>query len=94
MQDVPLNPSQWATDVGALAAVVGFAVSFIRKHLAPGLDGLAVVGTSLAVGVAAAYGLDLAGYRVPEHPFAYGLQAGLVASGATAYLKNLLKVGK
>lgn len=83
--------SKWFTDAATLAAVVAFLVSTIRKHLWKALDGPYVVGVSSALGVALSYLGQSLGYQVQAHPLAYGVAAGLMASGFTDYARALLK---
>jgi len=92
MEPIPPDVSTWFADAAALAAVVAFAVTFIRKHLWKGLDGPLVPAVSALLGVALSYAGTLLGYQPPVHPAVYGLSAGLIASGATDYARTLLKV--
>lgn len=91
--DVPTDVSSWFTDTAALAAVVAFVVSLLRKHLLRQVDGPAVVALSAAVGVALAYAGQYLGYTLPQHPVVYGITAGLLASGGVDFLKKLLPQG-
>lgn len=84
------EPSKWFTDAATLAAVVAFLVSTVRKHLWKTLDGPFVVGVSVALGVALSYLGQLLGYQLQTHPIAYGVSAGLMASGFTDYARTLL----
>lgn len=85
---IPTDIASWFTDTAALAAVVAALVALIRKHVLRSLDGVAVVGLSLALGVGLAYLGHRMGYVGPDW-FSFGLMAGLGASGGTAYLKSL-----
>ena len=87
-EDIPTDIAAWFTDVASLAAVVAALVALARKHLWRSLDGVAVVGLSLALGVALAYLGHRMGYVGPDW-ITFGLMAGLGASGGTAYLKSL-----
>ena len=87
-EGIPTDIAAWFTDVASLAAVVAGLVALIRKHLWRSLNGIAVVGLSLVLGVALAYLGHRMGYVGPDW-FSFGLMAGLGASGGTAYLKSL-----
>ncbi|GAA6745338.1 MAG: hypothetical protein ACK4G4_12235 [Thermus sp.] len=87
-EGIPTDIASWFTDVASLAAVVAASVALIRKHVLRSLNGVAVVGLSLALGVALAYLGHRMGYVGPDW-LAFGLMAGLGASGGTAYLKSL-----
>jgi len=91
--DIPTDIAAWFADVASLAAVVAALVALARKHLWRSLDGVAVVGLSLALGVALAYLGHRMGYVGPDW-ITFGLMAGLGASGGTAYLKSLAGGGK
>lgn len=90
--DIPTDISSWFADVASLAAVVAALTALIRKHVLRSLDGVAVVGLSLALGVALAYLGHRMGYVGPDW-IAFGLMAGLGASGGTAYLQGLTRSG-
>lgn len=87
--DIPTDISEWFRDTAALAAVVVSVVALIRKHIWKTLDGLYVVALSLVVGVALAYFGHRLGY-VGGDWLAFGIMAGLGASGATAWLKGVV----
>lgn len=91
--DIPTDVSSWFTDAAALAAVVAFVVSLLRKHLLRQVDGPAVVALSAAVGVVLAYAGQRLGYALPQHPVVYGVTAGLLASGGVDFLKKVLPQG-
>lgn len=91
-EDIPTDIAAWFSDVASLAAVVAALVALARKHLWRSLDGVAVVGLSLALGVALAYLGHRMGY-VDADWLVFGLMAGLGASGGTAYLKGLTRSG-
>lgn len=90
--NIPTDISEWFRDTAALAAVVAGVVALIRKHVWKTLDGLYVVALSLVVGVALAYFGHRLGY-VGGDWLAFGVMAGLGASGATAWLKGVVGGG-
>ncbi|RTH00929.1 hypothetical protein CSW50_10080 [Thermus scotoductus] len=90
--DIPTDISEWFRDTAALAAVVAGVVALIRKHIWKTLDGLYVAALSLVVGVALAYFGHRLGY-VGGDWLAFGVMAGLGASGATAWLKGVVGGG-
>lgn len=90
--DIPTDISSWFTDTAALAAVVASVVALIRRHIWKSLDGLYVVALSLVVGVALAFLGHRLGY-VGGDWLAFGVMAGLGASGATAWLKGVVGGG-
>ncbi len=85
---IPTDISQWFASTASLAATTAALVALIRKHVLRSLDGVAVVGLSLVLGVALAYLGHRMGYVGPDW-ITFGLMAGLGASGGTAYLKSL-----
>ena len=87
---IPTDISQWFTSTASLAAVVAALVALIRQHILKGLDGLAVVGVSLALGVALAYAGKLMGYLGGDWPL-FGLSAGLMASGGVDLLRSVTR---
>ena len=89
-EDIPTDISQWFTSTASLAAVVAALVALIRQHILKGLDGLAVVGVSLALGVALAYAGKLMGYLGGDWPL-FGLSAGLMASGGVDLLRSVTR---
>lgn len=91
-QSIPTDIGQWFTDTAALAAVVAGLVALIRKHVWKSMDGLYVVALSLVVGVALAFLGHRLGY-VGGDWLAFGVMAGLGASGATAWLKGVVGSG-
>ena len=91
-EDIPTDIASWFADVASLTAVVAALTALIRKHVLRSLDGVAVVGLSLALGVALAYLGHRMGYVGPDW-ITFGLMAGLGASGGTAYLKGLTGSG-
>ncbi len=52
---IPPNLADWFVSQASLAAVVAALVALVRKHLWKSLDGPAVVGVSVALGIALAY---------------------------------------
>lgn len=91
-EDIPTDIAAWFTDVASLAAVVAALVALIRKHVLRSLDGVAVVGLSLALGVALAYLGHRMGYVGPDW-LTFGIGAGLAASGGTAWLRSIASGG-
>ena len=89
---IPTDISEWFSDTAALAAVVAALVALIRRHVWKSLDGLYVVALSLVVGVVLAYFGHRLGY-VGGDWLAFGIMAGLGASGATAWLKGVVGGG-
>ncbi|UZX16571.1 hypothetical protein KQ693_05945 [Thermus sp. PS18] len=89
-EGIPTDVASWFTDVASLAAVVAALVALVRKHVLKALDGLAVVGLSVVLGVVLAYLGHALGY-LGQDWLVFGLMAGLGASGGTAYLKSLTK---
>jgi len=90
--NIPTDISEWFRDTAALAAVVAGVVALIRKHVWQSLDGLYVAALSLVVGVVLAYFGHRLGY-VGGDWLAFGVMAGLGASGATAWLKGVVGGG-
>jgi hypothetical protein len=93
-QDVGIPPdlAEWFASQASLAAVVAALVALIRKHVWKGLDGLAVVGVSVAVGIVLAY----LGYRLSylgADWFLFGVVAGFLASGGVDALRAIVKGG-
>lgn len=86
---LPTDIATWFSSSAALAAVVATLVALVRKHLLKSLEGVAVVGFSLVLGVALAYLGKLLGYLGNDWPV-FGLSAGLIASGGTDFLKGLI----
>jgi|GEM_PF-6234215 len=89
---IPPNLAEWFASQASLAAVVAALVALIRKHLWKGLDGVAVVGVSVALGIALAYLGHRLGYLGADW-FAFGLTAGLLASGGVDAIRSVLKGG-
>jgi len=89
---IPTDLGAWFASTASLAAVVAALVSLIRKHLWKTLDGLGVLGLSLALSVALAYLGARLGYLGGDW-FTFGLGAFLIASGGTSYLKGLTQKG-
>src|SRR5690606_20757643 len=82
----------WFASTAALAAVVAAVVAFLKKHVLTGLDGLATVLASLAVGAL----LGLVGHALGFltdgllPALGFGVSAGLVASGGWDAITGLL----
>jgi hypothetical protein len=93
-QDVGIPPdlAEWFASQASLAVVVAALVALIRKHLWKGLDGVAVVGVSVALGIALAYLGHRLGYLGADW-FTFGLVAGLLASGGVDAIRSILKTG-
>ncbi len=85
--NIPTDISQWFASTASLATVVAALVALARKHILKGLDGLAVVGVSLVLGVGLAYVGKLIGYLGGDWPL-FGLSAGLMASGGVDLLRS------
>jgi len=89
---IPTNVAEWFVSQASLAAVVAALVALIRKHLWKGLDGVAVVGVSVALGIALAYLGHRLNYLEADW-FTFGLMAGLLASGGVDAIRSVLKGG-
>ena len=89
---IPPNLAEWFVSQASLAAVVAALVALIRKHLWKGLDGVAVVGVSVALGIALAYLGHRLNYLGADW-FLFGLMAGLLASGGMDALRGIVKGG-
>lgn len=89
---IPTDISQWFASTASLAAVVATLVALIRKHILKTLDGLAVVGVSLALGVGLAYVGKLMGYLGADW-LIFGLSAGVMASGGVELLRSVARGG-
>jgi hypothetical protein len=89
---IPTNLAEWFASQASLAAVVAALVAFIRKHVWKGLDGVAVVGVSVALGIALAYLGHRLGYLGSDWP-AFGVATGLLASGGVDALRGVLRAG-
>jgi small basic protein len=89
---IPTNVAEWFTSQVSLAAVVAALVALVRKHLWKSLDGPAVVGTSVALGVVLAYLGHRLGYLGSDW-FTFGMVAGLLASGGVDALRGIVKGG-
>ena len=87
---IPTDISAWFTSTASLAAVVAAVVALVRKHVLRGLDGVAVVGVSLVVGVVLAYVGKLLGYLGNDWPM-FGLSAGFLASGGVDLLRGIAR---
>jgi hypothetical protein len=94
-QDVGIPPdlAEWFASQASLAAVVAALVALIRKHLWRGLDGAAVVGVSVALGIVLAHLGHRLGYLGTNDWFVFGLAAGLLASGGVDALRGIMKGG-
>jgi hypothetical protein len=93
-QDVgmPPNLADWFVSQASLAAVVAALVALIRKHVWKGLDGPAVVGVSVALGIVLGYLGHGLGYLGSDW-FTFGMVAGLLASGGVDALRSIAKGG-
>ncbi len=91
-ENIPTDVAEWFASQVSLAAVVAALVALIRKHLWKGLDGPAVVGVSVAVGVVLAYLGHRLGY-LGAGWFTFGLMAGILASGGVDVIRGVLKGG-
>jgi hypothetical protein len=89
---IPPNLAEWFVSQASLAAVVIALVALIRKHLWKGLDGVAVVGVSVALGIVLAYLGHRLNYLGADW-FTFGLTAGLLASGGVDAIRSVLKGG-
>jgi hypothetical protein len=89
---IPPNLAEWFTSQVSLAAVVAAFVALVRKHLWKGLDGVTVVGLSVALGIALAYLGHRLNYLGADW-FTFGLMAGLLASGGVDAIRGALKGG-
>ena len=93
-QDVGISPNlaEWFASQASLAAVVAAIVALVRKHLWKSLDGVAVVGVSVVVGVVLAYLGHRLDYLEADW-LVFGLTAGLLASGGVDALRAIVKGG-
>jgi hypothetical protein len=89
---IPPNLAEWFASQASLAAVVAALVALVRKHVWKGLDGVAVVGVSVALGIALAYLGHRLNYLGADWP-TFGLMAGLLASGGVDAIRGTLKGG-
>ena len=89
---IPADISAWFASTASLAAVVAALVALLRKHILRGLDGLAVVGASLLLGVGLAFAGRQLGYLGPDW-LIFGLSAGLIASGGVDLVRGLANNG-
>jgi len=89
---IPPDLAEWFASQASLAAVVAALVALVRKHLWKALDGVAVVGVSVALGIALAYLGHRLGYLGADW-FTFGLMAGLLASGGVDAIRSVLKGG-
>jgi uncharacterized membrane protein len=89
---IPTNVAEWFTSQVSLAAVVAALVALVRKHVWKSLDGVAVVGVSVALGIVLAYLGHRLGYLGADW-FVFGLAAGLLASGGVDALRGIVKGG-
>jgi hypothetical protein len=89
---IPTNLAEWFASQASLAAVVAALVALVRKHVWKSLDGVAVVGVSVALGIALAYLGHRWGYLGADW-LTFGLMAGFLASGGVDAIRNVLKGG-
>jgi hypothetical protein len=93
--DTSVDFASWFTSPHALAGVVVGLVALLRKHFV-NLDGVAVPGLALGLGVGLAFLGNLLGFLTGNWVF-FGLQAGLeavlVVSGVRAVLQPLSQKG-
>jgi hypothetical protein len=89
---IPTNVTEWFTSQVSLAAVVAALVALVRKHVWKSLDGVAVVGVSVALGIVLAHLGHRLGYLGTDW-FVFGLTAGLLASGGVDALRGIMKGG-
>jgi len=89
---IPTNVAEWFTSQVSLAAVVAALVALVRKHVWKSLDGVAVVGVSVALGILLSY-LDHRLSYLGANWFAFGLAAGLLASGGVDALRAITRGG-
>jgi small basic protein len=93
-QDVGIPPdlAEWFASQASLAAAVAALVALIRKHLWKSLDGVAVVGVSVVLGIALAHLGHRLGYLGADW-LTFGLMAGLLASGGMDAIRSAMKGG-
>jgi hypothetical protein len=93
-QDVGIPPdlAEWFASQASLAVVVAALVALIRKHLWKSLDGVAVVGVSVALGIALAYLGHRLSYLGADW-FTFGVMAGLLASGGMDAIRSAMRGG-
>ena len=89
---IPTNLADWFVSQASLAAVVAALVALVRKHVWKSLDGMAVVGVSVALGIVLAYLGHRLNYLGADW-FTFGLTAGLLASGGVDAIRSVLKGG-
>jgi hypothetical protein len=87
-EGIPPNLADCFVSQASLAAVVAALVALVRKHIWRSLDGAAVVGFSVALGIVLAYLSHLG-----EGWFTSGLVSGLIASGGVDALRAIAKGG-
>jgi len=87
---IPTDISAWFASTASLAAVIAALIALVRKHVLRGLEGVAVVGVSLVLGVALAYAGKLLGYLSNDW-LMFGLSAGLLASGGVDLLRGIAR---
>jgi small basic protein len=89
---IPPNLAEWFASQASLAAVVAALVALIRKHLWKSLDGVAVVGFSVVLGIVLAYLGHRLNYLGADW-FTFGLVAGFLASGGVDAIRSIVKGG-
>ena len=87
MEGIPTDVATWFASIPALAAVVASFVALIRKHIATKLDGKVVIGLSVVVAEAIAFGGNRLGFLGNDWAY-FGLMAGLTASGGVDLVKG------
>jgi len=87
MEGIPTDVAAWFASIPALAAVVASFVALIRKHIATKLDGKVVIGLSVVVAEALAFGGNRLGFLGNDWAY-FGLMAGLTASGGVDLVKG------
>lgn len=90
---IPPNIADWFASQASLALVVVALVALVRKHVWKTLDGPAVVGASLILGIGLAYIGHRLGYLGADW-LVFGLGAGVLASGGVDAVRAVLRKGQ